>query len=420
MPQRCEGLLLKAPLGEAATPLICSRGLSMIRKRYWLGPSALIALGAASFLYLTRGETRPVKAPSAPALPVTVTTAQRQHVHVYLTGLGNVVAFNRVTVHVRVDGELETVNFVEGQDVKQGDELAQIDPRPFQAQLDQAKAAKARDEAQLANAKLDLDRYTSLVAKDYATRQSVDTQQALIAQLEATIRGDEAAIENAQTQLSYTSIVSPLDGRTGMRLIDRGNIVHAGDPGGLVVITQVHPIAVVFSLPQDHLQEITAAMKEAPVQVLAFSRDEKTKIAEGKLTLIDNQIDASTGTIRLKAVFPNSDDALWPGEFIQAHLEVEDLPAAVAVPAEVVQRGPNELYVYVVRPDSTVERRRVTVGPIQDGVAVIEKGLDVGDEVVLDGQFKLKSGMKVAVTAPKSEQIAAAPERTAARERPAP
>jgi multidrug efflux system membrane fusion protein len=392
----------------------------MIRKRYWLGLPVLLMLGAAGFLYLTRGETSSAKAVSAPALPVTATTAQRQHVSVYLNGLGNVVAFNRVTVHVRVDGELQAVDFVEGQDVKQGDQLALIDPRPFQAQLDQAEAAKARDEAQLANARLDLERYTSLVAKDYATRQSVDTQQALIAQLQATIRGDQAAIENAQTQLSYTSIVSPLDGRTGMRLIDRGNIVHASDPGGLVVITQVHPIAVVFSLPQDHLQDITAAMKAGALKVLAYSRDEKTKIAEGNLTLIDNQIDASTGTIRLKAVFPNNDDALWPGEFVQAHLEIEDLPAAVTIPAEVVQRGPNELYVYVVRPDSTVERRRVTVGPVQDGVAVIEKGLDIGDEVVLDGQFKLKPGMTVVVSNPRTEQKASAPERTAARERSAP
>ena len=386
----------------------------MIRKRYWLGLPALLLLGGgAGFLALTRTDTGTAKPVATPALPVIATNAQRQEVKVYLKGLGDVVAFNRVTVHVRVDGELQAVNFVEGQDVKRGDQLALIDPRPFQAQLDQALATKARDEAQLANAKLDLERYTTLVAKDYATRQSVDTQQALIAQLQATIRGDQAAIENAQTQLGYTSIVSPLDGRTGMRLIDRGNIVHASDPVGLVVITQVHPIAVLFSLPQDHLQNIAAAMKEGPLKVMAFSRDEKTKIAGGTLTLIDNQIDTSTGTIRLKAVFPNEDDALWPGEFVQAHLEIEDRPSAVTVPAEVVQRGPNELYVYVVRPDSTVERRRVTVATTQDGTAVIDSGLSVGDKVVLDGQFKLKAGMKVAVTMmPAEPKIAAASEPT--------
>ena len=389
----------------------------MFRRRYWLGLAVFVMLGIASAFYLEIGESGVAKTIAAPPLPVTVTTARLKDVRVYLAGLGNVVAYNRVTVHVRVDGELQAVNFIEGQDVKQGDLLAQIDPRPFQAQLDQAQATKAHDEAQLANAKLDLDRYMSLVAKDYATRQSVDTQHALVAQFEATIRGDQAAIENAQTQLSYTSIVSPLDGRTGMRLIDRGNIVHASDPTGLVVITQVHPIAVLFSLPQDHLQDITSAMKEGPLKVFAFSRDEKTKIAEGNLVLIDNQIDTSTGTIRLKAVFPNDDDALWPGEFVQAHLEIEDRPSAVAVPAEVVQRGPNELYVYVVKPDSTVERRHVAVGPVQDGIAVIETGLAVGDVVVLDGQFKLKAGAKVAVTTP---QNTAAPERTAERGKPAP
>jgi membrane fusion protein, multidrug efflux system len=392
----------------------------MIHKRYWLGLPVLLGLGAASFLYFTHGESSSAKAVTPPAFPVTVASVQRQRVAIHLIGLGNVVAYNRVTVHVRVDGELQVVNFVEGQNVKQGDLLAVIDPRPFQAQLDQAVAKKARDEAQLANAKLDLDRYTSLVARDYATRQSVDTQRALVAQFEATIRGDQAAIENAQTQLSYTSIVSPLDGRTGMRLIDRGNIVHASDPGGLVVITQVHPIAVVFSLPQDHLQDIVAAMKKAPLKVHAFSRDDTAKIADGTLVLIDNQIDASTGTIRLKAVFPNDDDALWPGQFVQAHLEIEDLPAAVTVPAEVVQRGPDTLYVYVVRPDATVERRRVTVGPIQDGIAVIKKGLAVGDQVVLDGQFKLKPGVRVAVTTAATAPKPMTAAQTAERGRAAP
>jgi membrane fusion protein, multidrug efflux system len=392
----------------------------MIRTRYWVGVPVVLALAAAGIFYLTSKPAGSAKAVAPPAIPVTTTEVRRQDVAVYLTGLGTVTAFNRVTVHVRVDGELQAVNFTEGQDVKEGDQLAQIDPRPFQAQLDQAEATKAHDEAQLANAKLDLERYTSLVAKDYATRQSVDTQQALIAQYEATIRGDQAAIENAQTQLGYTSIVSPLDGRTGMRLIDRGNIVHASDPGGLVVITQVHPIAVLFSLPQDYLQNIASGMKASSLKVIAYSRDEKTKVAEGSLVLIDNQIDGATGTIRLKAVFPNDDDALWPGEFVHAHLEIEDRPNAVTVPAEVLQRGPAELYVYVVKSDSTVERRRVSVGPVQDGVAVIDKGVTVGERVVLDGQFKLKPGAKVAVTTLPAEPQHAAAERTAKREPAAP
>jgi membrane fusion protein, multidrug efflux system len=369
----------------------------MAGNRFWLGLSFLVALGVAGAWYETRDSGKRAAA-AVPAIPVTVTNAQRQDVPVYLTGIGSVAAFNRVTVHVRVDGELQSVDFTEGQDVKQGEQLAQIDPRPFQAQLDQAKAAKARSEAQLANAKLDLDRYANLMARDYATRQSVDTQKALIAQLEATIRGDQAAIENAETQLGYTTIVSPLDGRTGMRLIDRGNIVHANDPGGLVVITQVHPIAVLFSLPQDHLQDITSAMKETGLQVTAYARDDKTRLADGALTLVDNQIDAATGTMRLKATFANDDDTLWPGQFVNAHLKLEVRHDAVTLPAEAIQRGPNELYVYVLKPDSTVERRVVKVGPVQDGLAIVDNGLAAGERVVLDGQFKLRPGAKVAVS----------------------
>lgn len=387
----------------------------MARGRFLLGVSVVLALGAAAAWYEIRGSAKTASA-AAPAIPVTVTNAQRQDVPVYLTGIGSVAAFNRVTVHVRVDGELEAVKFTEGQDVKEGDQLAQIDPRPFQAQLDQAKAAKARDEAQLANAKLDLDRYTNLVARDYATRQSVDTQKALIAQLDATIRGDQAAIENAETQLGYATIVSPLDGRTGMRLIDRGNIVHAADPGGLVVITQVHPIAVLFSLPQDYLQDVTSAMKEeAPLTVVAYARDDKAKLAEGKLTLIDNQIDTATGTMRLKATFANDDDALWPGQFVNAHLKLEVRHDAVTVPAEVIQRGPNELYVYVLKPDSTVERRTVKAGPVQDGLAIIDSGLVAGERVVLDGQFKLRPGAKVAVSQNQSAPTKPPAEKTADR-----
>jgi membrane fusion protein, multidrug efflux system len=392
----------------------------MIRARIWLGASAIVALGAFGFWYQIRSEAKSVPRAAAPPIPVTATSARLRDVPVLLDGLGTVTPFNRVVVHVRVDGELQKVNFNEGQNVKQGDLLAQIDPRPFQAQLDQARATEARDEAQLANAKLNLDRDTALVAKDYATRQTVDNEKAQVAQLQATVRADQAAVESAQTQLDYTTIVSPLDGRTGLRLIDRGNIVHASDPGGLVLITQVHPIAVLFALPEDHLQEITAAMKEAPPKVFAYSRDDKTRVAEGTLVLIDNQIDTSTGMVRLKAVFPNNDDALWPGEFVHAHLQLEIRNNAVTVPAEVVQRGPNDLYVYVVKANSTVERRRVSLGPVQDDIAVVDDGLRAGEQVVTDGQFKLKPGAKVAVTTLPGETESSSVQEAARRERLAP
>jgi multidrug efflux system membrane fusion protein len=384
----------------------------MIRPKGWFGASVILVLVAFGAWYAMRLQAHPGPARAAPAIPVTAKRARLQDVPVFLDGLGTVVPFNRVMVHVRVDGELREVDFTEGQDVKQGDILARIDPRPFQAQLDQATAAKARDEAQLANAKLNLNRDTALVAKDYATRQTVDTEKALVAQLEATVRGDEATIENAQTQLSYTTIASPLDGRTGVRMIDRGNIVHASDPSGLVLITQVHPIAVLFSLSEDHLQPITSAMKAGRLKVFAYSRDDRTKIAEGTLTLVDNQIDTSTGMVPLKAVFPNDEDALWPGEFVHAHLQLELRTNAITVPAEAIQRGPNDLYVYVVKPNSTVEQRRVTVGPVHDDVAVIDKGLRAGENVVTDGQFKLKPGARIAVTTlpaeppPSSAQVA--------------
>jgi membrane fusion protein, multidrug efflux system len=392
----------------------------MIRARIWFGALAIVVVGAFGLWYQIRPEAQSAPRVAAPSIPVTVASARLRDVPVLLDGLGTVTPFNRVMVHVRVDGELQQVNFTEGQNVKQGDVLAQIDPRPFQAQLDEARATEARDEAQLANAKLNLDRDTTLVAKDYATRQTVDNEKAQVAQLQATVRADQATIENAQTQLGYTTIVSPLDGRTGLRLIDRGNIVHASDPSGLVLITQVHPIAVLFALPQDHLQDITAAMKGAPPKVFTYSRDDKTQVAEGTLVLVDNQIDTSTGMVRLKAVFPNDDDALWPGEFVHAHLQLEVRNNAVTVPAEVVQRGPNDLYVYVVKTNSTVERRRVTVGPVQDDVAVIDDGLRAGEQVVTDGQFKLKPGARVAVTILPGENESPSVQEAAQREQLAP
>jgi multidrug efflux system membrane fusion protein len=391
----------------------------MTSKYFWLALPLILGLGGAAVWQYGRAPATAVTAPSAPTIPVIATIAQKQSVSDYLTGLGNVQAFNRVTMHVRVDGELQEIAFTEGQFVRSGDVLAKIDPRPFQAALDQAKAKKAQDQAQLISAQKDLQRAKTLIDKNFQTQQVVDQTQAKVDQLIAAIDADKAAIESAETQLSYTTIVSPLDGRMGMRLIDKGNIVHAGDSGGLVVITQVQPIAVIFSVPQDYLQAITAAMKQGQLKVSAYSRDNFTRLGEGTLLLIDNQIDAATGTLRLKASFPNEDDALWPGQFVNARLELALRNDAVAVPAQVVQRGPNALYAYVVKPDQTVERRAIKVGPVRDGLAVIEGGLAAGERVVVDGQFKLRPGAKVAVTMMPASEKGPAAERTAAERPPA-
>jgi membrane fusion protein, multidrug efflux system len=385
----------------------------MHRRNIWIYVPLALALGGAVYWYSGYRLPPPMAAtpgiPAAPAIPVIATTVESQNVSDYLTGLGTVQAFNRVTIHVRVDGELQDISFTEGQFVHTGDVLARIDPRPFQAALDQARARKAQDQAVLISAQKDLVRAKTLIDKNFQTQQVVDQTQARVDQLIATIDADQAMIENAETQLSYTTIASPLDGRMGIRLIDKGNLVHASDPGGLVVITQVQPIAVIFSLPQDYLQNITAAMKQGDLKVAAYSRDNTTKLGEGTLLLIDNQIDAATGTLRLKASFPNPDDALWPGQFVNARLELAVRRGTVAVPAQVLQRGPDNLYVYVIRQDQTVERRAIKVGPVRDGLAVVESGLTRGERVVVDGQFKLRPGVKVAATMMSSPQRGAEP-----------
>lgn len=387
----------------------------MTRKYFWFGTLVMVALGVAAYWYTTRENGAATRSAAPAVIPVIATDAQIERVSDYLAGLGSVQAFNRVTVHVRVDGELQDINFTEGQNVHEGDILAKIDPRLFQATLDQAKAKKAQDKAQLISAQKDLVRAKTLIDKNFQTQQVVDQTQAKVDQLAAAIDADQAAIENAETQLGYTTIAAPLSGRLGIRLIDRGNIVHANDTGGLVVITQVQPIAVMFSLPQDYLQAITTAMKNGPLKVLAYSRDNVSRLGEGTLLLIDNQIDASTGTLRLKAAFPNQDDALWPGQFVNARLELALRSNAVAVPAQVIQRGPNALYVYVVRPDQSIERRTVKVGPVRDGTAVIEAGISPGERVVVDGQFKLRPGAKVAVTMMPAGDKKARAEKTAER-----
>jgi membrane fusion protein, multidrug efflux system len=388
----------------------------MSRRYFWICVPLVLALGATAYWHYVRGPAIATIAPTAsaaPAIPVIVTIAESQNVSEYLTGLGNVQAFNRVTIHVRIDGELHEIRFTEGQFVHSGDVLAQIDPRQIQAALDQAKAKKAQDKALLISAQKDLARAKALFEKNSQSQQVVDQTQAKVDQLAAALDADQAMIESAETQLSYTTIQSPIDGRLGMRLIDKGNIVHANDPTGLVVITQVQPIAVIFSVPQDYLQNITAAMKQGPLKVLAYSRDNATKLGEGTLLLIDNQIDAATGTLRLKASFPNEDDALWPGQFVNARLELTVRRDAVAVPAQVIQRGPNSLYAYVVKTDQSVERRPIKVGPVRDGLAVIESGLSPGERVVVDGQFKLRPGAKVVATMLPASDKKAGPAKTA-------
>jgi multidrug efflux system membrane fusion protein len=334
----------------------------------------------------------------APAIAVRATLVQRQDLPIFLNGIGTVHAFNMVTAKTRVDGHLERIAFVEGQDVAEGEVLAQIDPRPFQAQLAQARAAKARNEALLANAKLDLDRTTMLATREFATRQSLDTQRALVQQLEAAIQGDQAAIDNATVQLDYTTITSPIGGRTGMRLVDKGNIIRTTDSTGLVVIAQLQPIAVIFALSQDVLGEITTQMAAGPLKVSAYNRDRSTLVAEGVLVLVDNQIEAGTGTIRLKATFDNKNNALWPGQFVNARLQLRVRRDVATVPAEVIQHGVKGPFAYVVKPDQSVEQRAVRVGYSREGITIVEDGLAVDEVVVLDGQYKLRPGVRVQAT----------------------
>jgi membrane fusion protein, multidrug efflux system len=342
----------------------------------------------------------------APAVPVTAGTVMAQNVPVYLQGIGTVQAYNMVTVKTRVDGQIVKVDFKEGQEVKEEDPLFQIDPRPYQAALEQAQAAKQKDEAQLAGARLDLDRYSKLLGTGYQTRQSFDQQTALVAQLQAAIRGDQAQIDNAQLNLGYADIRSPIDGRLGARLVDKGNLVHATDNTALVTITELRPIFVSFTLPQDTLDELRQEQLKGPLVVRAYSSDGSKLLSEGKLTLIDNSIDQTTGTIHLKARFDNQDERLWPGEFVSLRVILRMRPNVATVPAQTVQEGPDGNYAYIIKPDDTVERRNVDVAAVQDGLAVVTKGLSPGERVVVDGQYRLTEGARVKILPPRASSAA--------------
>ena len=415
------------------------------------GQSAAAADGA--------GGTR--RGAAGQAIPVLVAASAQQDVPIYLDALGTVQAFYTVTVHSMIDGPLTQVGFTEGQDVKAGDVLARIDPRPYQAALDQAVAKKAQDEATLANARLDLTRYAKLAQTNYTTQQQADTQRATVAEDQAIVQQDQASIDTARTNLSYTAINSPIDGRTGIRNVDPGNIIHASDTNGLVVITQVRPIAVIFTLPQQTLGDVRAAMQNGPAQVIASPQGSTqggpdqpaassndsgggpglttasadpagtppaaadpppVVLDRGTVNILDNQVDSSTGTIRLKAVFPNPDLRLWPGGFVNVRLLVRTAKDAITVPPAAVQRGPQGAYVYVIT-EGKAARRNISVGHEDESVAVVTAGLKRGETVVTDGASRLTEGAAVTLPKTAANPNSASPERvqppgTAAAHRP--
>jgi multidrug efflux system membrane fusion protein len=381
---------------------------------------AIGAIGAGAWIWWTDA---PAKAnlpqaqaqnqPQAAAVPVDTATATRQDVPITLTGLGTVQALNTVTITARVDGQIQKIAFTEGEDVKAGDLLAQIDPRPFQAALDQAVAKKAQDVATLQNAFLDLKRFQNLAVKEFATGQQVDTQKALVAQTQAMIQGDQAAIDNARTQLDYTTIKAPIDGRTGFRLVDQGNNVHATDTTGIVTIAEIHPISVIFTLPEDELQAVQHALAAGTVQATAIADDGKTVLDRGKLVLADNMIDQTTGTARFKAEFPNTENTLWPGAFVNVQVLLQTQHNALTIPSVAVQRGPDGLFAYVVKPDSKVEARPIQVGVNNGAYAVVDNGIAAGEAVVTAGQYRLEPGIAVKPTRTETSAISATQEKAA-------
>lgn len=355
----------------------------------------LVVLGAGVTWRHVSVQAKQTTAAPPPPVPVTVAQVTRKDVPVYFDALGTVQALNTIAIRTQVDGKLQAVNFTEGQAVHQGETLAEIDPRPFKANLDQAMAKKAQDEAQLVSAEKDLVRFKTLVARNFESQQNVDQQQAKVDQLKATIEADQGAIEYAQTQLSYATITAPISGRVGFRQVDAGNIVHAADPTPLTVLTQIRPAVVVFTLPQKNLADVREAMLKGSVPVLAFDQDGTKQLASGTLLLIDNQIDQSTSTIRLKASFPNEDDRLWPGEFVRARLLAETRPKVVTLPTVAVQRGPRGIYTWVVKSDDTVEQRPIQITTVDTDVTIVTDGLAEGERVVVNGQSRLQSGTHV-------------------------
>jgi len=382
-----------------------------LNRKLLAGAAGILVVG---WLVFGRGGDNKQTSLNPGPVPVTSGTVTARDVPLNLVGIGTIQAYNTVTMRARVDGELTNVAFHEGEDVKKGDVLAQIDPRPYQAALDNALATLAKDQATLNNAKRDLTRYQETAGKGYSSKQQLDTQTMAVDTTMAQIQADNATIENARVQLGYTTITSPLDGVTGIRQIDQGNIIHASDANGLVVITQLQPISAIFTLPQSDLPRIAEARAKGGLGVTALDGDGVTELDQGTLALIDNQIDPATGTIKLKANFPNARRTLWPGQFVNIRLQVGEVKDGLTVASRVIQRGQNGFFAFVIKPDNTVEARPVETGQEDRGQILVTKGLNAGERVVVDGQLRLQAGSTVQAT---DEKTAAAETPSAGQNR---
>jgi multidrug efflux system membrane fusion protein len=363
------------------------------RRFLWAAGIALVITAAIGFWRWSEPAPRTASQPAA--VPVTVATAARRDIPIFLQGIGTVQASNTIAIRSQIDGKLQSVEFVEGQEVHKGDTLAVIDPRALRAALDQAVAKKAEDQALLSTAQKDLDRFKTLALKNVETQQNLDAQQGKVDQLKATIDADQAAVESAQTQLSYATITAPIDGRVGFRQVDTGNIIHANDQNPLTVLTLIHPVVATFTLPQKDLADVRAAMSRGTVPVIAFDQDKARQLAAGELLLVDNQIDQTTSTIRLKATFANSDDLLWPGEFVHLRVQVDTRPGAVTIPAVALQRGPQGTFTWVIKADNTAEQRPIDAALVNDETAIVTKGLAPDERIVVNGQYRLQAGARV-------------------------
>jgi membrane fusion protein, multidrug efflux system len=371
----------------------------------------VVLAGAGVFAFIDGSASKnSAAAPVSPPVPIVAGVVAQHDVPIYLTGVGTVIAYNTVVIRSQIQGQIVSINFTEGQAVHPGDLLAQIDPRPYQAQIEQYTANRDRDQAQLQNAVANLNRYTPLESKGYATPQLVDTQTAQVSQLQNAVKADQALIDAANVQLSYTQLTSPIDGVAGIRQIDLGNIIHPTDANGLVVVTQIEPISLIFTLPETDLPQIQQQQQktEGPLTVLAYSQDNTIKLDQGMLGLVNNEILQTTGSIQLKANFPNKAHRLWPGELVNARLLLDTRHGGLTVPASVVQQGPQGAYAYVVNPNGSVAIRPITVAQISDGQALINSGLKANEQVVVDGQYKLQPGTHVTVLHGQAAEDAAA------------